>query len=234
MANILNTETVTSALPTGQSIAFWVLIFLIFSLLVVGGSIWIGVWMYRRKHYIRIVKAEDTPWGLRFVARYRARENNLRNGVTYFYIPRLKRGLPRGSVQIEPNVYLYHVGKDTVWRNASIERVRDDPAKYNLRFEDTDMRMANSELSEQIQNEFKEKSWWQQYGVYVSIILVIVLMGVFVGYSSYQGSKTAQIQAATAQRYDDIIGKFDQIIANMDRLGSTGSIAATATATPLT
>lgn len=98
--------------------------------------------------------------------------------VRAFYLRKLKIYLPRPSISTGKDHYWFYVRADGEWLNFTLTSLDQELKRLKLRFDHTDMRMANASLKKLVEKSYKKTNWLKEYAPYIGMAILILMLGI--------------------------------------------------------
>lgn len=144
--------------------------------------------------------------------------------VRAFYLKNRKIFLPRGSIQTGKDHFWYFIRDDGEWVNIGLSNLNSEMKKLNIKYDHTDMRMANASLKKLIEKNYKKTNWLKEYAPYIGFAIIIIMLGI-AGYLVIgESAKATAGVAQTAEKLADIAESVNQMVKNVDSLTSNSGV----------
>lgn len=220
-------DAITPYLESGILPSIGWLIFGGIILLIIAGAITAGIiWYIYAKSLNKIVIRFERVGGFwQSTGRFKGKFKRIgRAGAEALYVPKLKRWFVRPAIQSGPNIYWFAVGKDGEWRNFGIEDIDEKLVKMNVKFVDADMRYANTELEQALQNEFSKPGFWERYGtLIISIIFIFIVSAALFFIAREQVHFMSEARGAISS-LNEAMKTAKEVIGALDSLKGSGTI----------
>jgi len=111
-------------------------------------------------------------------------------GDKLWYIPKIKKYLPCGTIQTAPNEYPHFEREDGEWINFGLGDIDQQMKLAGVKYINQDMRSQRIAISEMLESRFKDKkTWWDKYGAMVTqvIFYIIVMVALVVVFYQWGG-----------------------------------------------
>jgi len=170
------------------SIGWALLIFAVAVLIciAIGGSIWWFIYWRSLKYLIPLQKKVGNT--TMKVATYKAKDFKIGlAGDKLWHVPKAKKYIPPATIQTAPNEYTHYEREDGEWINISYPDVDEEMKKLKVKYVHQDMRANRIAISEILEQRFKsKKSFWEQYGGLISLIIFYMIVCIFMVIIFYQ------------------------------------------------
>lgn len=198
-----------------------VIVFLVF-LAVMGGIAW---WLYLRKSYkYKIIIAEKVGGMTTIVGKDTAREKKLNNqGDTVFYLRKLKKTIPKGTIQISPRQYLYRVREDGEWINTDLGDLDQDSKRIGVHFLDKEVRFARTQLARGLKEEFDKYDLLNKLLPGVMYTILILVTGIMIWLLFREWTQLAGIINGAVDTAAKLMEQNQQVLNSMENVCSGGS-----------
>jgi len=112
------------------------------------------------------------------VAVYKAKDFKIGlAGDKLWFVPKVKKYIPCGTLQTAPNEYTFFEREDGEWINIDMPDIDEDMKKAKVKYVNSDMRSQRIAISNIIDQRFaNKKSWWEQYGHLVTHIIFYMIV----------------------------------------------------------
>lgn len=125
-------------------------------------------------HMFEEINGQTTPIGMD-----KAREVVLPfTSVRAFYLRKRKIYLPRPSKQTGKNHYWFFIRDDGEWMNIIPSNINKQLKELDMKYDHTDMRMANASLKKLVEKNYKRTNWLKEYAPYIGFALLILMLGI--------------------------------------------------------
>lgn len=152
----------------------------------------------------------------------KAKEVELPNtSVRALFLKNSKVYLPRPSIESGKEEYLYFIRNDGEWLNVGLDNVNEKMAKIGLKYDHTDMRMANAALKKLVDRSYKKTNWLKEWAPYIGFASIILMLGI-AGYLVMD--KAAEVNSSAAATVDvlgDITESMKSILISIDNIQSS-------------
>lgn len=98
--------------------------------------------------------------------------------VRAFYLRKAKIYIPRPSKQTGKNHYWFYIRDDGEWMNVIPSNVNKEMKELKLKYDHTDMRMANASLKKLVEKNYKKSNWLKEYAPYIGFGILILMLGI--------------------------------------------------------
>lgn len=156
------------------------LIWFLIIVIVAGGlSLW-AWWYISKKKFSKKIVIWKKVGGVPKVTHYdTAMERKMgQGGDTIFYIKKLKRIIPRPSIQSGENTYHFAERSDGELENIGMEDFDLKFKEMKVQYTPNEMRYAKESLRDLIKDRYNKETFWQKYGTMIMSIVYIVLITV--------------------------------------------------------
>ncbi len=196
---------------------------LVILLIVAGGFTF---WYINKKSYNKtIVKYREINGVACRVGIEKAKEVVLPNtSVRAFYLKKSKFYLPRPSIESGPEEYLYFIRDDGEWLNIGITNVNAEMRKLKIKFDHTDMRMANAALKRLVDKSYKKSNWIKEWAPYIGFGVIIIMLGI-AGYLVM--GEAGKVTASAAQNVESLSAiqeSLNGILKNINNIASSSGL----------
>jgi hypothetical protein len=139
------------------------------------GLIGVMIWIYLSRKQLKYTIPLHKKIGNQVikVAVYKAKDFKIsKAGDKLWYVPKLKKYIPCGTLQTAPNEYTYFEREDGEWINISYPDIDEEMKKAKVKYVASDMRSQRIAISNILDARFKGKqSWWEKYGAMLTQII---------------------------------------------------------------
>ena len=204
---------------------WWGLIFLLF-VLVLGAVFGLWVWWYMNKKAYKytIVIFEKVDGRYKNNSKDKAMERKLgTGGDTIFYLQKLKKIVPRPTIQTGANTFWFVKREDGELINIGMEDIDMKMKEVGVYYLENEMRYARASLQKLNKDRNLQESFWAKYGrdiLTIIFIIVVSMMLLLIASKLMQivGSIDGLIQSSKA-----VMDKGGEVLGAVDRVcGSTG------------
>jgi len=145
-------------------------------------------------------------------------------GDVVFKVKKNGKILPRPSITIAPNTYLYSLRDDGEWINVGLEDINYKTRQASVKLIDPDMRYARSSLHELMKARYDKKDFWTTLAPIVIpiIALAVVCLLVYFIADKLLEIGTQLTNALGAQ--SAVIDKLNTVITSIDNICSQSGI----------
>jgi len=144
--------------------------------------------------------------------------------VKAIYLQKHKIFLPRPSISVAPNKYLYHIRPDGEWVNIGYQNFNKELKRLNLYADHSDMRLANASLKKLIDKSYKRSNFLKEYAPYIAFGMLMILLGVL-GYINV--TESAKVSGGVAGNLDALRGiteNLERILEGVDSISTTSGV----------
>ena len=142
--------------------------------------------------------------------------------VRAFYLRKKKLFLPRPSKQTGLNHYWFFVRDDGEWMNIIPSNINRKLRELNMKWDHTDMRMANASLKKLVEKNYKRTNWLKEYAPYIGFAMLILMLGI-VGFLIFgEAGKTLSGLSSNTQNLADVTEAVARLLGSAESL-TTGS-----------
>lgn len=183
-------------------------------------------WYLQRKTYNKtIVKFREVNGITRRIGVEKAKEITLPNtSVRAYYLRKSQFYIPRPSIESAENEYWMFVRNDGEWVNVGLTNLNEELLKFGLKYDHTDMRMANAALKKLVDRSYKKSNWIKEWAPYIGFSVVIILVAIS-GYLVI--GEAAKVNSATATNVvtlGEILKSMNEILSNVNNIGSSSGV----------
>lgn len=173
----------------------WAILVIILFHFFVAGSVIIFVMMSRMRWPLKIMIMQNVAGaGYRFIKEDRARSVAFGDGgEQIIFLRRWKKYRVGYGKRVGLNTLLFIIAEDGYWYNVDPEDFDKKLLKLGFRVVDRDMRFSNSSIRKGIDLSYGVKTFFEKYGVPITIGMLILAMCVQGGFSFFNASKQAKI-----------------------------------------
>lgn len=189
--------------------------------LIVGGIL--TYWYVNKKsfsktiHIFEDVNSIPAPMGMD-----KAKEITLPfTSVRAFFLKGKKIYLPRPSLQTGKNHYWYFIREDGEWVNVTLESLNTKLKQLDLKFDHTDMRMANASLKKLVEKNYKKLNWLKEYAPYIGFAVIILMLGVAGYLTMSEANKVVGSASANVKVLGEILTELKDILVSIDNIASS-------------
>lgn len=199
------------------------IIILLLLCLIVGGFTY---WYVQKKSYDKtIVKFREVNGITRRVGIEKAKEIILPNtSIRAFYLKKSKFFMPRPSIESGENEFWYFVRHDGEWINVGIANVNEELKQLGLKYDHTDMRMANAALKRLVDKSYKKINWMKEWAPYIGFGVIIIMVSIGGYLVMGESAKVVGASAGNVQALQGIAESLDRILASMNNLAATSGV----------
>lgn len=145
-------------------------------------------------------------------------------GDVVFKVKKNGKILPRPSITIAPNTYLFSLRDDGEWINIGLDDINYKTRQANVKLIDPDMRYARSSLHELMKNRYDKKAAWTTLA---PIIIPIIALAVVCLMIYFVADKLLEIgtrltSALSAQ--SEVIDKLNTLLTSIDNICSQSGV----------
>lgn len=198
------------------------IIFILMAILVtIGAFMWANRKAYNKKiHIFEEINGQSSPAGEDL-----AREIILpHTSIRAFYLKRRKIFLPRPSIQSGKNHYWYFIRNDGEWVNIGMANLNKELTELGIKFDHTDMRMANASLKKLVERSYKKLNWLKEYAPYIGFGILILMLGV-AGYMIFaEAGKNLGMMSGLGESLEQISNSVDSKLSSLDNICSTSGV----------
>jgi len=146
--------------------------------------------------------------------------------VRAFYLKNSKFFLPRPSIESSQDEYCYFIREDGEWINVGIANVNLELKQLDLKYDHTDMRMANAALKRLVDKSYKKLNWVKEWAPYIGFAVIIIMLAI-AGYLVM--GEAAKVTGAAARNVDalaEITEVMKDLLGNINNIASTSGVRA--------
>lgn len=183
-------------------------------------------WYINKKSYKKtIVKFREINGVVRRVGTEKAKEIVLPNtSIRAFYLRSSKFYLPRPSIETGVEEYWYFVRDDGEWLNIGLTNVNEMMKKLNIKFDHTDMRMANAALKRLIDKAYKKSNWIKEWAPYIGFAVIIIMLGIAGFLVMGESAKVVSAAAKNVESLSSITEALKDILVNINNIASSSGV----------
>lgn len=195
---------------------------IIFVLLcLVAGAI--TYWYLSKKSWNKqIVKVKEVNGITRRVGIERAKEITLPGtSVRAFYLKESKFYIPRPSIETGMNEFWYFIRQDGEWVNVGLANINDEMKSLGLKYDHSDMRMANAALKRLVDKSYKKSNWLKEYAPYIGFAVIIIMVAIG-GYMVIgESAKIVSSTNGNVEALERITETMNGILSNLNNIASS-------------
>lgn len=197
---------------------------ILFLFLIAGGLV--TYWYISKKSYNKTIHIfEDVNNSPAPMGQDKAKEITLPfTSVRAFYLKNRKIYLPRASIQTGKNNYWYFIREDGEWVNVTLESLNTKLKQLRIKYDHTDMRMANASLKKLVEKNYKKLNWLKEYAPYIGFAIIIIMLGIGGYLTMSEANKVVSSASANVETLGSIAEHLDNILVNIDKISSTSGI----------
>lgn len=202
--------------------------------LIVCGII-VSIVLLKKKNWpYQVTVLEEDPKTHTSIIGYRDRAKQIPfgdGGQRIFFFKNKKKYAPDYGKRIGKNAIAFCEGADGYLYNVSLGGINTKLLEMGVTPTETSARLSNSSLRKGIENRYNDKTFFEKYGVAITIGMLIIAIivqagGTWINHKEANKGKSADVQIAEAQREAmelarDVLGKIDNI-----KSGGSGLIPA--------
>ncbi len=190
-------------------------------LLVVAGIF--TYWYLNKKSYNKtIVKFREINGLCRRVGTEKAKEIVLPGtSIRAYYLRSSKFFLPRPSIETGNDEYWFFIRDDGEWMNIGVGNVNQKLREMDVKFDHTDMRMANAALKRLVDKSYKKGSWIKEYAPYIAMGILVIMLSIAVYIPMQKGGEVTGAAAANVETFKEITETMNDILVNINNIAST-------------
>ena len=197
---------------------------LLLILLIIAG-VFTYVYIHRKSYNKTIVKYREINGIVRRVGSEKAREIVLPNtSVRACYLRNSKFFIPRPSIETGQNEYWYFIRDDGEWLNIGMANVNRKLKELDLKFDHTDMRMANAALKRLVDKSYKKSNWIKEWAPYIGFSVIIIMLAIGGYLVMGESGKVAGAAARNVESLNEIVKSLDTILGNMNNIASSSGV----------
>lgn len=183
-------------------------------------------WYLNKKSYNKtIIKFREVNGISRRVGTEKAKEIILPNtSVRAYYLKNSKFFLPRPSIETGTDEYWYFIRDDGEWLNIGMDNINIELKKLKLKFDHTDMRMANAALKRLVDKSYKKLNWVKEWAPYIGFAVIIIMLAI-AGYLVM--GEAAKVTNAAARNVDSlatITETLNDVLVNINNIASSSGV----------
>ena len=144
--------------------------------------------------------------------------------VRAFYLRKKKLFLPRPSKQTGLNHYWFFVRDDGEWMNIIPSNINRKLKELNMKWDHTDMRMANASLKKLVEKNYKRTNWLKEYAPYIAIGIMILMLGIVSFLVIREGAAIAGGLGTITDKIADLLETVSDLLAKTDNIVSGSGI----------
>lgn len=100
-------------------------------------------------------------------------------GDKLWYIPKLKKYIPAGTLQTAPSEYTHFEREDGEWINIDYPDIDEKMKQAKVKYVHSDMRSQRIAISNVIEQRFKGKeSFWEKYGNLITYVIFYMVVAI--------------------------------------------------------
>lgn len=198
-------------------------------LLIIIGVV-IAVIILRKKMWpFQVTILEQDPKTNNLVVSYRDRAKHLKfgdGGERIFFFRNHKRYAPDYGKRIGKNAVAFAIGTDGYLYNVTFQGIDKKLLEIGVTPTETSARLSNSALRKGIESRYNDKSFFEKWGVAITIGMLVVAiivqsLGTWINHKEENKGKAQEVQIAEAQKETITLAK--EVLANVDSIRSGGS-----------
>jgi len=203
------------------NIFLWFVLSLFLMGLLLAGIIF---WILRRSYKYEIIVIGKVGNNVQQIHKDRAKREPVgRAGDVLFYLSRWKRLIPRPTLYIGTNKFLFFEREDGELINVEYEDLNEKQRKLGLKFVDTDMRMQRLGIEKNLQYRHQKGTWWEQHGQTVINLIFYVIVTMMLIVLFVQWRKTASAIAGAVEIAGEVLRESRTPEVSPDVPSGTGS-----------
>lgn len=197
---------------------------MLFLFLIAGGIV--TYWWISKKSYHKTIHVFEDVNGIPApMNEDKAKEITLPfTSVRAYFLKRRKIYLPRPSIQTGKDHYWYFVRDDGEWVNIGLESLNAKLKELKIKFDHTDMRMANASLKKLVEKNYKKLNWLKEYAPYIGFAIIIMMLGIAGYLVMSEANKVVGSANSNVEVLRDILAEMKDILVIMDDIGSSSGI----------
>ncbi len=141
-----------------------------------------------------------------------------------FYLKKRRIFLPRGSIQTGKNHYWYFIRNDGEWVNIGITNLNKELTRLGIKFDHTDMRMANASLKKLVEKNYKKLNWLKEYAPYIGFGILILMLGVAGFLIFNEAGKNLGMMSGLGERLSEISENVADMLVSVDNIRSSSGV----------
>lgn len=179
-------------------------------------------WYVQRKSFNKtLVKYREVNGITRRVGIEKAKEVVLPGtSVRAFFLKNSKFFIPRPSIESGENEFCYFIRQDGEWMNVGIENVNLTLKQLELKFDHTDMRMANAALKRLVDKSYKKINWLKEYAPYIGFAVIIIMVAIGGYLVMGESAKVVGAAGSNVETFNSIADKMEKILSNMANMAA--------------
>lgn len=183
-------------------------------------------WYTNKKSYNKtIVKFREINGMTRRVGMEKAKEITLEGtSVRAYYLKKSKFFIPRPSIESAENEFWYFIRNDGEWLNIGMENVNEKMDTLGLKFDHTDMRMANAALKRLVDKSYKKSNFLKEWAPYIGFAVIILMVGISGYLVIGEASKVVGAAAGNIETLNEITKTMNDILSNMNNIASSSGV----------
>lgn len=166
-----------------------------------------------------IVKFREDNGITRRIGVEKAKEIILPNtSVRAFYLKNSKVYLPRGSIESAENEYWYFIRNDGEWLNVGLQNINDTFTQLGLKYDHSDMRMANAALKKLVDKNYKKSNWVKEWAPYIGFGVIIIMVAIGGYLVMGESAKIVNAAGNNVEALKDITQTMNEILKSLDNI----------------
>ncbi len=199
-----------------------IVIFLI--LCIIAGVV--TYWYLNKKSYNKeIVKFREINGVTRRVGVEKAKEIVLPGtSVRAFYLKNSKFYIPRPSIETGQNEFWYFIREDGEWVNVGLANLNTELKQLGLKYDHTDMRMANAALKRLVDKSYKKSNWLKEYAPYIGFAIIIIMVSIGGYMVMGESAKVVSATVPNVEALAEITETLNSILGNINNIASSSGV----------
>ncbi len=199
-----------------------IVIFIILAIIAGGFTFW---YTNKKSYNKTIVKFREINGRTTRVGVEKAKEITLEGtSVRAYYLKSSKFFIPRPSIESAENEFWYFIRNDGEWLNIGLENINEKMDTLGLKFDHTDMRMANAALKRLVDKSYKKSNFLKEWMPYIGFSIIIIMVGISGYLVIGEASKVMGGAAANIEALAEITKTMNEILSNMNNIASSSGV----------
>lgn len=188
----------------GNMFLWFILSIFLFGLILAG----IIFWIWRRSYKYKIIVVGKVGNNVQEIHWDRAKRLPVgRAGDMLFFLGKWKRLIPRPTLYIGTNKFLFFEREDGELINIEYEDLNKKQRELGIKFVETDMRMQRLGIERILQHRHQRETWWEQHGQTVINVVFYVIVTMMLIILFIQWRKTAGAIAGAVSRAGEVMDR---------------------------
>ncbi len=180
-------------------------------------------WFISRKTYNKsLVMFREINGQTRRMGVEKAKEITLPGtSVRAYYLKKAKFYIPRPSIETGQDEFWYFIREDGEWVNVGLANLNKELKQLNLKYDHTDMRMANAALKRLVDKSYKKINWVKEWAPYIGFGVIIIMVAIGGYLVMGESAKVVSAAASNVQSLNEITTTMEEILRSLDNIVSS-------------